>query len=170
MAQAASEPTNPTPRAEFEIARVYDFADPVTGPGFEPDHPVIEDPDERDRLLDYLEAGSMVLSTTARQDDILDPAAGAAIPASFRTDGTWIWTDAVAYYLSIHGIAPGARLLAHIDAQYELGEDVPDTDHETAIRAAEFLLHPPAEQARTAVWFPADHPAGQPEEHPCRPA
>jgi hypothetical protein len=164
MTQPLSEGATPAPPAEFEIARVYDFADPVTGPGFAPDHPVIEDPDERDRLLDYLETGDMVLSTTARQDDILDPAAGAAVPASFRTDGTWIWTDAVAYYLSTHGMAPDARLLEHIDAQRELGWDVPDADHETAIRAADFLLHPPAEQARTAVWFPADQPEDQPED------
>ena len=39
---------------EFTVARVFDFADPDTGPGFDPSHEVIDDPGERAGLLDYL--------------------------------------------------------------------------------------------------------------------
>jgi hypothetical protein len=145
--------------AEFEVARVFDFADPVTGPGFAPGHAVIDDEEEREQLLGYLHAGIPVLITTAGHADILDSSVGAVVPTSFRTDGEWIWTDSVEYYLSRHGLAPDARLLARIRAQFARGEIVPDTDQDTAIRAADFLLHPPAEQARTAVWFPGEHPA-----------
>jgi hypothetical protein len=142
----------PRSRVEFEVAAVFDFAYPVTGPGFAPDHAVIHDPAERDRLLAYLRGGAPVLSTTARLDDIRDPAAGPVVPTSFRTDGRWIWTDTVEYYLRRYGLAPDARLVARIDAQLALGLARPDTDEETATRAAAFLLHPPAGAVRTPVW------------------
>jgi hypothetical protein len=144
------------PEPEFELARVFDFADPVTGPGFAPDHPVIDDPVERGQLLDYLRAGYPVLTTTATMADILDPRAGDVVPTTFRTDGEWIWTDTVQYYLDRHGLAPDARLTEHIGAQLDWGQLLPDTDQETAIRAAEFLMHPPSSDAETAAWFPGD--------------
>jgi hypothetical protein len=44
----------------------------------------------------------------------------AVVPMNFRTDGHWVWADAVAYYLRTYGLAPGADLLEHIRArQYE---------------------------------------------------
>jgi hypothetical protein len=144
---------------EFVVARVFDFADPDTGPGFAPDHPVIDDPVERGRLLTYLRGGHPVLTTTATLDDIVDPQSGAEVPTSFRTDGEWIWTDTVQYYLDHHGLAPEARLAAHIGAQLDRGQLLPDTDRETAIRAADFLLQPPSPQAPTPVWFPGDDAA-----------
>jgi len=150
---------------EFRVARVFDFADPVTGPGFAPGHAVIDDPARRDRLAGYLRGGHPVLMTTMRMNDVVDPAAGPAVPASFRTDGEWIWTDSVEYYLSRHGLAPDAELTAHIEAQIDRGQTVPDTDRDTAIRAADFMLHPPAGQARTAVWSPSASAAG-PEDGP----
>ncbi len=59
---------------EFEVARVFDFADPVSGARFAPDHPVISDPAERDRLLEYLRGGATVLMSTTRMHDVLDSA------------------------------------------------------------------------------------------------
>jgi hypothetical protein len=88
--------------------------------------------------------------------DVVDPEAGSVVPMSFRTDGTWIWTDTVEYYLSRHQLAPDAELITHIEAQIASGQAVPDPDQETAIQAGEFLLNPPADQARTAVWPPAE--------------
>jgi hypothetical protein len=146
---------------EFEIARAFDFADPAAGPGFLPGHHVLGDSAERDRLLAYLRGGHPVLTTTARMSDVLDPAAGSVVPASFRTDGEWIWTDAVGYYLSRHGLVPDERLLAHIQARLDNGHSVPGTDLETATRAADFLLHPPPAAARSAIWFPRGSHAGK---------
>jgi hypothetical protein len=65
------------------------------------------------------------------------------MPSSFRTDGEWIWTDAVEYYLRQYGLAPDARLAARIAAQLARGVAQPDTDAETAERAADVLLRPP---------------------------
>jgi hypothetical protein len=140
---------------EFTVARIYDFAKPDTGPGFAPDHPVIEDAVERDQILGYLRGGYPALLTTATIGDILDPAAGSVVPTGVRTDGEWIWADTVTYYLDRYRLAPDTELTAHIRSQIAAGQTTPDTDRETAIAAANFMLHPPSEHRRTAVWFPA---------------
>jgi hypothetical protein len=137
----------------FRIARAFDFATPDTGPGFHPEHRVV-DSAERDRMLQYLASGTLVLHTTARTRDVLSPEAGQVVPTSFRTDGEWIWTDTVAYYLEEHGLAPDEELAAHIEARCQAGDVDAQTDQETAIAAANFLLYPPAEHARQAVWTP----------------
>jgi hypothetical protein len=139
-------------RPPFKIARVFDFASPGTGPGFHPGHRVVTDSAERDRLLHYLASGTLVLHTTARAPDVLDPEAGQVVPASFRTDGEWIWTDTVAYYLEQHGLAPDGELAAHIEARRQAGNADAKTDDETALAAANFLLHPPSQDARKAAW------------------
>ncbi|MCM4078057.1 hypothetical protein [Paractinoplanes hotanensis] len=95
------------------LARVFDGVDPETGPWFAPGHPVLEGA-ERERVGRYLEAGRPVLTTTQRMADVVEPARGAVVPMSYRTDGRWVWTDTVAYYLRTHGLAPDPELLAHI--------------------------------------------------------
>ena len=102
---------------EFQLARVFDFADPVTGPGFAPDHLMIDDPVRIERLSAYLNGGYPALTTATTMTDVIDPDAGPVVPASFRTDGRWIWTDSVTYYLDRYGIAPDADLTEHIESQ-----------------------------------------------------
>jgi hypothetical protein len=138
----------------FKIARVFDFAKPDAGPGFLPEHRVVTDSAERDRMLAYLASGTPVLYTTARTQDIVDPAAGQVVPTSFRSDGEWIWTDTVTYYLEQHGLAPDEELAAHIEARWQAGETSAEIDSQTAVDAANFLLYPPPEHAREAAWTP----------------
>ncbi|MFD0540822.1 hypothetical protein ACFQY7_50440 [Actinomadura luteofluorescens] len=38
------------------------------------------------------------------------------MPLTFHTDGTWVWSGAVAYYLTEHGVPPEPDLVAHIRA------------------------------------------------------
>ncbi|MBU2670257.1 hypothetical protein KOI35_42825 [Actinoplanes bogorensis] len=95
------------------IARVFDGVDPVTGPWFAPDHPLLDDAD-RERVARYLEAGRPLLMTTQRMADVVDAGRGAVVPMSYRTDGRWVWTDTVSYYVRTHGLAPDAELLDHV--------------------------------------------------------
>jgi hypothetical protein len=139
---------------EFEIARVFDFADPITGPGFESDHRVIDDPVEIERLGAYLRGGYLALVTATTMQDVLDPEAGAVVPASYRTDGRWVWTDSVTYYLDRHGMAPDPRLSEHIETQIAGGVTVPEVDPETAIEVVNFLLYPAAGEQQAPVWYP----------------
>ncbi|OXM48469.1 hypothetical protein CFP71_32400 [Amycolatopsis thailandensis] len=136
-----------TTAEEFTLARVFDVVDPATGPGFSPDRPRIEDPAELRAVVAYLTGGTPILVTPSLLDDVVDPARTAVVPTNFLTDGTWIWTDTVTYYLENHGMAPEPGLLGHIRARGTTPGPVPA---DVVQRAAGFVLAPPAE--RTAVW------------------
>ncbi|MEU5844921.1 hypothetical protein [Saccharopolyspora shandongensis] len=105
--------TGAPPRAH--LARVFDGTDPAGTPFFRPDHQRLEHA-ERNRLLAYLRAGPVVLATDGRMDDVLDPGRGDVVALNFRSDGTWIWNDAVCYYLDRHRLAPDPELAAHVAA------------------------------------------------------
>jgi hypothetical protein len=125
----------------IRIARVFDGVDPVTGPMFDPDHPLIEDPVEVDRLAGYLEAALPVLTTSSLMADILDPERPHVVPLTFRTDGEWIWTDTVSYYLRNHSLAPDKELLAHIQATGS-GTQFPMISEVALHRVMSFLQRP----------------------------
>lgn len=135
--------TAPDPQPEFRLASVFDHADPVTGPGFATDHPVVEGPELRTLLLERLAAGTPVLATPVLMDDVLDPSRVAEVPLTFRTDGRWVWMDTVTYYLERYALAPDPELLAYLSdpcyaAPGPLGQDVVE-------RAAAFVLTPAPE-------------------------
>jgi hypothetical protein len=100
------------------LARAFDGADPDGGPYFQEDHPRLEGPDG-ERVLAYLRSGELVLNTPGALDDVLDPGRLGAVPVGFRSDGRWIWPDAVAYYLKRHNLAPEPELIAHVLARTE---------------------------------------------------
>jgi hypothetical protein len=105
-----------TPSRPFQSAQVYDRVDEATGAGgFDAGHPLIEDEDEAEALLYYLDAGIALAVTDAMLDDVIDPSLRACVPLNLRTDGEWIWTDTVFYYLHQHGLSPDPRLVAHIE-------------------------------------------------------
>jgi hypothetical protein len=152
VAQDEAQPLKRYEGPRFKIARVFDFANPDTGPGFHPRHRMVTESAERDRLLQYLTSGTLVLNTTALTRDVLSPGLDPVVPTSFRTDGEWIWTDSVAYYLEQHGLAPDEELAAHVEARWQAGDTDAETDDETAVVAAEYLLRPPQQYARKAAW------------------
>lgn len=111
---ATADPTPP-----IQVAGLFDAVDNTGGPGFSDTRPLL-DGDERERVLGYLDAGTLMLPTTALMGDVLDDARRPVVPMGFRTDGRWIWSDAAAYFLRHHGVAPDADLLDHVrDQRYE---------------------------------------------------
>ncbi len=98
--------------ADVRLARVFDGADPDTGPYFETDHPRLEGADG-ERVLAYLRGGELVLNTPGALDDVLDEGRTGAVPVGFRSDGRWVWPETVAYYLKRHGLAPEPELVAY---------------------------------------------------------
>lgn len=124
---------------EFPLARVFDTVHPIDGPGFAPDHLRVEDEDERRALATYLGAGEPVVMTTGLMEDVLDPERGGVVPMNFRTDGTWIWTDSVTFYLEEYHLAPEPDLLAHLRA---VGPYAWEADAGTLEAAAAFVLAP----------------------------
>jgi hypothetical protein len=65
-------------------------------------------------VLAHLRSGEVVFDVPGAMDDLLDADRLAAVPVGFRSDGRWVWPDAVAYYLKRHHLAPEPELVAHI--------------------------------------------------------
>ncbi len=130
---------------DIQIAVVFDEVDAETGPHFFPDHARLDD-DEADKVAGYLYQGEPLLVTTARMEDVVATARVYSVPMSFRTDGTWIWTEASAYYVKEHRLEPDAGLLAHIR---ELDHTAPTVDGVGLYRALQVLQEPAEEEP---VW------------------
>lgn len=130
---AATEPP------ELSVARVFDRVDPDGRPQFDQDHPQLTDQDELQRVLDYLRAGEVLLSTAATMDDVVRPDRGRVVPTTYRTDGVWLWPDAVSYYLEEYGLAPDEQFFAHIRAA---GRPPEQLDAVSTHRALRHLLDP----------------------------
>jgi hypothetical protein len=94
------------------LARAFDGAHPDDGPFFRPDHARLDGPDG-ERVLSYLRAGEPVLNPPGAMDDVLDAERVSVVPLGFRSDGRWIWPDAVGYYLKRYRLAPERELVAH---------------------------------------------------------
>ena len=117
------------------IAKVFDGATDGV-PYYLPDHPRLS-PAERTEPLAYLAAGTALLVTTATEPDFVDPTRGEVVPMNFRTDGTWVWNDALAYYLTEYGLAPEPEFLA---AMREAAWVCPTPDDAVVERALEELF------------------------------
>ncbi|MEV3922976.1 TNT domain-containing protein [Actinomadura coerulea] len=123
---AAATDTPPLPRPGLRRARIFDHAGPDgTRPAVS--RPPVP-PEEAGRVAEYLRRAPTVMAARSNAPDRLDPSRGAAVPLTFHTDGTWVWSSAVAYYLSEHGVPPEPDLVAHIRAG---GFRVPDVDDDT---------------------------------------
>ncbi|MFC3499547.1 hypothetical protein ACFOOK_00840 [Micromonospora krabiensis] len=143
-----------TPNAAPTLARVYDTVAPDGGPGFAPDRPRLAD-DEADQVARYLDDGVPLVITPELTPDVLDPAQEPVVPSAFRTDGRWIWSDAVGYYVRAYGLAPDAGLLDAIRGNAYV---LPDVDAVAFHRALSVLYG-------TAVTADgADGPGGVPAE------
>jgi len=75
------------------------------------------------RIVGYLKGAPTVLFGRGLDNDAWSPEDPPAVPRTFSTDGTWIWSGAVTYYLQKYGMPPEPDLLARIRARnYALPE------------------------------------------------
>ncbi len=145
-----------TPEPDIQVASIFDEVDPQTGPSFSDGHERMDDPEEVQQVIEYLDAGHALLVTTAAMDDVVDSSRRNVVPMNFRTDGTWIWTDTTTYYLQQHDLAPDQELLAHIrTADYR----IPSIDGVAIHRAMAVLQEPPEEEP---VWTYDGSSSGRP--------
>jgi hypothetical protein len=109
----------------LRLARVYDGESPAGTPWFSPGRLRIPEPVRRERLAAYLMAGRLVLRVSDPMPDPMD--ARYRVPMSYRTDGCWVWQEALAHYLLTRGVAPELDLLCHIEERgYASPSGVPD--------------------------------------------
>ncbi len=130
-----------TPDPGVQIAILFDEVDPTSGPRFRPEHPTVDD-EERTKLVGYLSRGEGLLLTTARMDDVVDTTRGKVVPMNFRTDGTWVWSDASTYYLEKYRLLPDSNMVQHIRG---LGH-VPPVVDAVALHRAMAALQAPADE------------------------
>ncbi|HEY9412617.1 MAG TPA: hypothetical protein VIP77_23785 [Jiangellaceae bacterium] len=92
-------------------------------------------PQERNDVLAYLEDAPVVLAARSLGPDALKPDDAPVVPRTFHTDGTWVWSGAVAHYLRAHYVPPVPQLVQHIrDHAYQVPPVDPDgLDAATAV-------------------------------------
>lgn len=71
-------------------------------------------PEEREKVLHYLQDAPVVYDRGDLLQDDHDPDRPARIPATYHTDGAWVWLGGVPFCLEVHGIPPEPDLLDHI--------------------------------------------------------
>ncbi len=88
---------------------------------------------DRAAVAGYLRGAPVALSAMGLGADVLDPSAAEVVPMNIRTDGTWVWSEALAYFAERYGIAPEPAFLAHLKRnEYRC----PAVDEQTLMRAA----------------------------------
>jgi len=138
-----SEPDRGAPR----LARVFDGESPAGTPWFSPGRLRIPEPVRRERIAAYLMSGRLVVRVSDPVPDPMD--GGYRVPMSYRTDGCWVWQEALAHYLLSRGVAPELDLLCHIEERgYAPPVGVPDGVIPAA--AAVVKAGPPPRLARPA--------------------
>jgi hypothetical protein len=131
---APIEPPNEI--AGFRFATMVDGLDEHGTPRIDPERGRVENPDEKRRIQRYLRGGEMLLLVTGYVTDMLDASRGAVVPASTRTDGEWIWSEGLEYYLEEYGVAPEPDFYRAIVAA---GYTCPDVTEERVRTAAQAL-------------------------------
>ncbi|AHI01431.1 glycohydrolase toxin TNT-related protein [Kutzneria albida] len=166
--QAGARPAGPPPGVgqRFRTARIFDGPGPDGRPSV--NRPPL-DPGEVDKVLDYLEAAPVALTTQGMDSDRLAHENPEAIPIAFHTDGAWIWPAAVIFYLARYNVPPEPELVQHIRAN---NFQTPDVDEPTRSAAAGLLgtmvagrpPQPPAPpQAPATQVLPTPQPVAEPE-------
>jgi hypothetical protein len=98
----------------MQFAHTFDGFSETREPYFSPDHPRTDDPDECERLAHFLESGAPILRATGRDQDWYDRSRGRSVPITTVTDGRWVWSGALAYYIRCHGLLPEPAFLNYI--------------------------------------------------------
>ncbi|MGW6449445.1 hypothetical protein [Lentzea sp. NPDC055074] len=88
-------------------------------------------------VLAYLDNAPVVLASRELVPDLLDPARPRQVPMAYQTDGRWVWSSSVAYYLRTHRVCPDVAFLAHVRLhRYELPARVPSALRARALSSA----------------------------------
>ncbi|WP_020664899.1 hypothetical protein [Amycolatopsis benzoatilytica] len=161
---AASVPGDAGATAEVRTPRVYDGLD-------EAGRPVVErealSDEDREHVLAYLDNAPIILASRSNDTDAFDPSRTDAVPLTFRTDGSWVWPGAVAYYLREHGVSPDPELVAHIRAA---GFAVPEVSDDAQDRALTAFTSPRTNPASPAEANPLPADAPSPADDPAETA
>jgi|NGEPerStandDraft_6_1074524.scaffolds.fasta_scaffold105742_2 hypothetical protein len=74
-------------------------------------------PEDSAALGAYLENGTVVMHTTDRTRDVLADNDDKVVPLTVRTDGKYVWTGPVAYYVQKYAVAPEREFIDYVKAR-----------------------------------------------------
>ncbi len=74
----------------------------------------LADEAERSQIVQYLSSGVEVLKSEFTDVDAIDRSRGQVVGSTVRTDGMWVWSDRLTYYVREHGLAPEVDLRERI--------------------------------------------------------
>ena len=132
LRQQAGLPAPVAPDGAMRTPRIYDGLDAQGRPLVR--RPSLA-PGERDQVLAYLDAAPVVLAARSNGDDAFVPGRTDVVPLNFRTDGSWVWPGAVAYYLREHDVPPDPELLAHLRSRRFIVPEVDEAARDKALAA-----------------------------------
>lgn len=139
--------------ALLRLARVFDGHSPTGTPWFSPARLRLPEAVRRERIAAYLRAGRLVVRATGLMADPLTGGSEPVVPLNFRTDGTWVWQEALAYYLLSRGAAPELEFLCHIEERgYRPRDDVSDDVASAAAALASATPPPPLPQVAVTYY------------------
>lgn len=98
------------------LARLFDGRDRQGHPVLGPDRAPLRDAEERRLVLGFLDGGVILLAGGPLVADELDPEHPAVVPVGYATDGVWIWSALLRYYVAEHHVGPEPEFLAHMRA------------------------------------------------------
>ena len=142
------------PSGPPRLARVFDGESPAGTPWFSPGRRRLPEPIRRERVAAYLMSGRLIVRVSDSMPDPLDPRQ--RLPMSYRTDGVWVWPEALAHYVLTRGVAPELDLLRRIEERGYAAPAVPDDQVPVAASAVKAGPSPRlARPVQTYFWEPS---------------
>jgi hypothetical protein len=166
---AAVESTAPD-RSDVALRRVavFDGYDEQGRPVVTARKPVAQE--ELAMLRQYLENAPVVVASQNTDTDRLDPNSTVGVATNWHTDGTWLWPDAVGFYLAQYGVPPQNEFADHIRQRQFTLPEVDEQTREAARREvlADTAAHdepPEVPESASPALLPLADETAPPAEH-----
>ncbi|UGT39678.1 hypothetical protein LTV02_26940 [Nocardia yamanashiensis] len=98
----------------MRLANSFDGMDSHGKPIVSSKRTAVSDPNEFAKIEQFLSGGGFAMGTGRKSVDLIDPERGNVVPSTFRTDGEWLWTAAIGYYLTEYRTPIDTDFLTHI--------------------------------------------------------
>jgi hypothetical protein len=92
--------------------------------------------DDKQRVIDYLRAGNILIACAGVVHDVLDEDKKVAGVPNVVTDGEWLWSGDLPYYIENYNVKPPQEMLLHMESN---GWTVPKLKDEELIPLLQHL-------------------------------
>ena len=100
------------------------------------DDPAFLSADEAKLVAEYLKSFQTIVFTNAKLSDVFSEENDKVVPIYIETDGEWIWSRSLVYYVENYRVSPGEEFLTYFHSQNARKEQ---PTREECIEACKFL-------------------------------